>query len=91
MASWRTSTFQPLFTSSSNYPMVVSYLQPLGAWLRRTLLCGVRVDFIVIVEPFWQQGEDGFGVWQDDVSRVISLQGGGTRTVPSDTLRSNGA
>lgn len=35
----------------------------------------MRVDFIVIVEPFRQQAQDGFGVWQDDVSGVITLQG----------------
>lgn len=33
------------------------------------------MDFIVIVEPFRQQGQDGFGVWQDDVAGVTTLQG----------------
>ncbi len=32
------------------------------------------MDFIVVVEPFWQQGQYGFGVQQDDVSSVVRFR-----------------
>lgn len=32
------------------------------------------MDFIVIVEPFWQQGHDGFGICQDSVSGIVAFE-----------------
>jgi len=63
----------PCLTGQAAVALSASGLRPELTW-REKARVRVRVDFIVVVEPFWQQGQYGFGVQQDDVSSVVRFR-----------------